>query len=68
MNAPKRRMLAVTDPAEIASIERGMSEDCKLTDIIGGSDANGWWAYAFSVERFRKRVTASQLAKAENIA
>lgn len=53
-------MLAVTDPAEIASIERGMSEDCKLTDIIGGKDVSGFWAYQFSVERFRKRVTASQ--------
>jgi hypothetical protein len=58
---PKPVVVPITDAAEIASIERGMSDDCRLTDIIGGQDANGnWWAYKFSVERFRQRHAQSQ--------
>ena len=44
----KPKVMRVTDPAMIASIERNGHGD-----LIGWSDCSGWWAYAFSVERWR---------------
>ena len=45
----KPRMVAVTDPVEIASIESN-----GWNDIIGGKDASGYWAYSWSVQRWRE--------------
>lgn len=41
--------IQVTDPAEIASIRRNERED-----IIGGWGGDGWYAYRWSLERWRK--------------
>ena len=47
----KPRIVPVSDPDEIASIKRNGD-----WDIYGGRDGNGgYWAYAWSLERWRKR-------------
>ena len=49
----KPRMTPITDPAEIASLEHGQTADAHLADIIGVCVAGCWWAYDWSVQRFR---------------
>ena len=46
------RLVEVTDPAEIEAIKRN-----DIHDPIGAEMSPGVWkAYAFSLERYRKRV------------
>lgn len=58
----KPRFVRVTAPAEIAALERNL-----LDDPIGGQDASGqWWAYSWSLERYRATVVrAAGLASGE---
>lgn len=52
----KPRIVLITDPGEIASIQRGVTVQGTLQDIIGGQDKSGnWYAYSFSLERYRTR-------------
>lgn len=47
----KPRFVRVTDPSEVAAIDRN-----GLADPIGGQDRLGtWWAYSWSLERWRER-------------
>ena len=55
----KPRIVPVTDPDEIASLIRNMGSGA-TADIIGGWDKHGAsWAYAHSLERWRKRSRES---------
>lgn len=48
----KPRMVRVTEPAEIAALERNA-----LPDPIGGKAPDGsWWAYSWSLERYRAEL------------
>jgi NAD(P)-dependent dehydrogenase (short-subunit alcohol dehydrogenase family) len=47
---PRAPIVQITDPAEIESIERN-----DWDDIIGAQIKGAWYAYKFSVERFRRR-------------
>jgi hypothetical protein len=51
----KPRMVQVTDPAEIESIRRN-----GLDDIIGGEVAGQWWAYKWSLDRWRAADKATE--------
>jgi hypothetical protein len=54
-DAEKPRLTIVSDPAEIAAIRRN-----DLADPIGGCVAGTWYAYVWSLERWRaKRATHS---------
>jgi hypothetical protein len=46
----KAHLMALTDPAEIASAERD-----SFDDIIAAKMDSQWWAYAWSVKRWRER-------------
>ena len=46
---PKRRVMVVTSPDEIASIKAN-----GLRDIFGGCIDETYWAYSFSVKRWRE--------------
>lgn len=52
--AAKPRLVLVTDRDEIAAIERN-----GLTDPIGGKVGESWWAYAWSLARYRARLGAN---------
>lgn len=56
INTQKHHIVAITDPAEIASIESSEPDS-----IIGGQDNVGWWAYAWSAHRWRDRQHAEKL-------
>jgi hypothetical protein len=51
----KPHMMRITDAKEIASIERN-----GLADIIGGKDASGYWAYTWSIRRWRALQTSQR--------
>jgi hypothetical protein len=57
---PKIAIVAVTDPDEIASIERNGTDD-----IFGWRDASGYWAQKWSVERYREAKQKEALLPSE---
>jgi hypothetical protein len=59
--AEKPRIVQITDSDEIASIQRG-----GRFEIIGDQDQNGgWWAYSWSVDRWRRRQTIRKIKEAQ---